>query len=228
MSDSFLVPRAFTERPIRPGTAQDHAAEWITQSIVAGEYAPGDHVPQDEIASKIGISLIPVRESMHRLEGLGQLTYKRQLGYFVAELSEAQLVPMFELRKTLEDYALKKSMPLMTDTDIEKIARYEAICKAALADSDIVALARGHWEFFSLVLGADHQPLAMRFLRQIWDSTNAYAVAYYSTPEGAQGSEKFRANLLEALKKRKMERALEVFDEHRLRTQKTLLTFIKS
>jgi DNA-binding GntR family transcriptional regulator len=224
MAEDFL--KASIRRPRRPGTAQDHAAEWITHSIITGEYAPGDHIPQEDIASKIGVSLIPVRESMHRLEGLGQLTYKQQSGYFVAELTESQLIPMFELRKVLEDYALRKSLPLLGDEDDQKIAHYEENCRAALSSHDIVALASSHWNFFNAVLSGDKQPQVMRFLRHLWDATNAYVLAYYSNVESATRTAESRATILDAVRNRREELAIQAFDEHRDRTQLMLLSFL--
>ena len=209
-----------TARPSRPGTAQDHATEWITHSIIAGEYGPGDHIPQEDIAQKIGISLIPVRESLRRLEGLGQLTYQQQLGYFVTELTEEHLIPMFDIRKLLEEYAVKTAFPLITEEDIDQASHHATICVAALADNDLVALSRSHWSFFSAILCAEKQPLAIRLLRQLWNSTNAYNVAFYSSDDG---TEKARAAILKAFRKKDLQAALEGFEEHRQRTKKVLI-----
>lgn len=226
MEESFLASRNRLQRPSRPGTAQDHAAEWITHSIMTGEYGPGDHIPQEDIASKIGVSLIPVRESMHRLEGLGQLTYKQQSGYFVAELTESQMVPMFELRKVLEDYALHKSFGMLTEEDDYEMARFETICRRALAEKDIVGLAHGHWSFFNAVLCGEKQPQVMRFLRHLWDTTNAYVLAYYSDAESAARTSEARVAILDAVRNRQEDVALAAFEEHRNRTQRMLLSFI--
>lgn len=222
-----LVPRSRSARPSRPGTAQDHAAEWMTQAIIAGELAPGDHVPQEEIAKLIGVSLIPVRESMRRLEGKGLLTYRQQLGYFVAELTVEELIPMFELRALLEDYAVRKSIPLITDDEVDNVAKLAADCNAALEDNDIVALAMGHWEFYSAVLGGDDQSLVLRLLRQLWERTHAYAGSFYSTDQGALGTQRARANILQGLRERNVTAVIDALAEHRDRTQATLLKFVK-
>jgi acetyl-CoA C-acetyltransferase len=41
---------------------QEHALEWLRRAIVAGKLRPGDRVGQDEVAERIGVSIVPVRD----------------------------------------------------------------------------------------------------------------------------------------------------------------------
>ena len=82
-----------------PDTTQQHAVEWLRQAIVAGDLKPGERIPQEEIAERIGVSLIPVREALRVLEGEGQVTYRPRRGYAVTVLRIEDLTEIYELRR---------------------------------------------------------------------------------------------------------------------------------
>ncbi len=62
---------------LRNRTSQEHAVDWLRAAIVARELRPGERVVQEEVAEKIGVSVVPVREALRVLEQEGQLTYRR-------------------------------------------------------------------------------------------------------------------------------------------------------
>ena len=66
----------------------DDAAKLIRRLIFDGELRPGDRVPQDDIAATLGISRIPVREALIRLEADGLITIELYRGAFVNPIDE--------------------------------------------------------------------------------------------------------------------------------------------
>ena len=211
----------------RPGTSPDHAAEWLTHAIIAGEFGPGERVPQEEVAARIGISLIPVREALGRLEGDGQLVYRQRRGYFVSELTAEEMKVVFDLRGLLEDYTVRRALPEITDADVARMAELVAVCSAALAENDVIGVATAHWQFFAEVLGGERQSRALRLIRQLWDVTNPYAAPFYATRESAEAAEKARAAILDAVRERDVAAVLKLMRRHRSRVLARLQTFAK-
>ena len=74
----------------RRSTSED-AALYIRHLIFDGDLRPGARVPQDEIASALGVSRIPVREALIALEREGWVTIELHRGAFVNVL-DAQAV----------------------------------------------------------------------------------------------------------------------------------------
>ena len=218
--------RVYLER-LRPGTTQDHAAEWLTHAIIAGEFGPGDRVPQEEVAGRIGISLIPLREALGRLEGDGQLVYRQRRGYFVSELSAAEMIVVFDLRGLLEDYTLHRAMAAITEEDVQRMSDLVDRCTTAIAAQDVIGVVTAHWQFFAEVLGERRQPRALRLIKQLWDVTNPYAAAFYAEPESARRSEQARARILAAVITRDERKVQKAMQEHRKLALKTLLTLAK-
>ena len=66
-------------------------------ALLVLERMGSERVPQEEIAERIGVSVVPLREALRVLEGEGQVTYWPRRGYFVTELHTADLVEISEV-----------------------------------------------------------------------------------------------------------------------------------
>ncbi len=80
----------------------DQLAERLRERILAGTIEPGAPVRQDNLAAELGVSKIPLREAMARLEQEGLLRSEANRGYFVRELSTAEAREVYALRLKLE------------------------------------------------------------------------------------------------------------------------------
>ncbi len=83
-------------RPLR-----DEAYLALRRAILCGDLAPGDHLVEREIASRLGLSRSPVREAFRRLEQEGLVRVTRQ-GVLVQSLDLAAVQELFEIRQQLE------------------------------------------------------------------------------------------------------------------------------
>lgn len=88
----------------------DQVAWVVWQMIFDGELRSGDRVPQDEIAQRLGISRIPVREALVRLANEGVVIAKPHIGVFVAEFSPDVVRDHFEIYAQLQSLAANRLM----------------------------------------------------------------------------------------------------------------------
>src|SRR4051812_10021956 len=95
----------------RHGTSQEHAVQWLRAAITSGVLRPGRRVGQEDVAERVGTSIAPVREALRVLEQEGQLTYRPRRGYFVTELHVADLEEIYEIRRVLEELAVRRALP---------------------------------------------------------------------------------------------------------------------
>lgn len=93
----------------------------LRRMITSGELEGGRQVIQDSLAAKLGVSRVPLREALKVLEGEGHVVYRPHRGYFVTELSVADLEEAYRIRALLEAEALAVAVPLLSDEDIERI-----------------------------------------------------------------------------------------------------------
>lgn len=84
----------------------DRVYDILRDRILAGGMAGGDPIRQDTIAAELGISKIPVREALTRLEQDGLVTSQVHRGYVVSLLSADEAEEVFALRLKLEPDAI--------------------------------------------------------------------------------------------------------------------------
>ena len=199
----------------RPATAQEAVAAALRQAIVERELRPGDRIRQEELAQRLGVSVIPVREALKVLEGEGQVTYAPRQGYTVARLDLAALAEVYRLRELLEAEAVRAAMPHLADADVEEIAAEFAEVSGALSAgrlSDAMAAnRRAHFRLFEVA----RMPVLLRHVRMLWDATQAYRALYYNEGARRAAVDREHRQILAALRRRDAERVLALLDAHR-------------
>ncbi len=81
----------------------------IKQMILLGRLMPGVQLTHEGLATEIGVSRTPVRETLERLHQEGFVYHRRNRGYFVADLSPEEVSELFGVRTALELYALDEA-----------------------------------------------------------------------------------------------------------------------
>lgn len=87
-------------------TAQEAVLQELRSALAAGTLTPGQQLIQEDLAEELGVSRVPIRESLKILEGEGHVTYHPNRGYFVTELSATDLSELYRIREILEAEAL--------------------------------------------------------------------------------------------------------------------------
>lgn len=84
----------------------DQLVEYMRNEILSGAVPVDVPIRQDDLASRLGVSKIPLREALARLEQEGLLRSQAKRGFFVRALSEEEAEEVFELRHKLEPAAV--------------------------------------------------------------------------------------------------------------------------
>ncbi len=205
-----------------PQTMQEHAVAWLRRAIVDGELRPGGRVTQEDVAERIGLSVGSVREALRVLEQEGQLTYRPRRGYFVTELRMADLREIYELRELLEGRAARRRLPTLDAAALARLEQAAAACARAADAGDVAGELAANRSFHFGILDAPGDPHAMRVIRLLWDSTEAYRALYYNAPEERQAAAAAHERILDAIRAGEPDRLVAELDAHRERA----LTFL--
>ncbi|MGE7204640.1 GntR family transcriptional regulator [Sphingomonas sp. NPDC019816] len=158
-------------------TLADRIFAIVRERIVAGTL-PGDRpIRQDALAAELGVSKIPLREALARLEQEGLLQSAANRGYMVGAMTAAQAEEIYELRLRLEPLAAAQAALVADDDDrATLIARFEALDQAATSDLPRVALCNR--QFHMAMVRPIGRPLTIQIIRQLAVLAERYVVAH--------------------------------------------------
>ena len=98
----------------------DAVAASLRDMIINGELEAGERLVERDLADRFGISRIPMREAIQRLEREGLLDIFRNRGAVVRMLSASDVQEIYDLRALLEGDAIYRSVKRLDD---ETLAR---------------------------------------------------------------------------------------------------------
>ena len=130
-------------------------AEVLREAIATGHLKASQPLPQDEIASQLHVSHIPVREALRQLQSEGLVTYQPNRGATVSALSPGEIREIYDIRVILETAAVRRAATALT---AQKLDQAERMLDLAEADQDGAAWGSHDVEFHQLVYDLDHRP----------------------------------------------------------------------
>ena len=86
-------------------TLSERVFDIVREQIVSGRLSSEAPIRQDALAAELGVSKIPVREALARLEQEGLLTSHANRGFFVQPMSAVQAEEIYALRLAIEPQA---------------------------------------------------------------------------------------------------------------------------
>lgn len=96
----------------------DLIVDVLREAIGRGMLRPGQALSQAELSQQFGVSVIPVREALRRLEADGLVVVRHNRGAFVAKLTPVDVRELYEIRSPLEVQALRLALPNLTAKDV--------------------------------------------------------------------------------------------------------------
>lgn len=142
--------------PSERTTQADRVYRSIRDAILRGEIAEGQTLNHVALAKQFGVSRIPVREALQRLQAERLLVSEAYRGHRVASLSREELEELIDIRLLLECRALRKHATRLSGEELEELLRLN---ENLAAETDPNAWLRGDWELHRRLAGSD-TPLA--------------------------------------------------------------------
>ncbi|MCU1352172.1 MAG: transcriptional regulator, GntR family [Acidimicrobiales bacterium] len=147
----------------RPRRSSGHqAAEYIKQLIFDGHLRPGERVPQDEIATVLEVSRIPIREGLIALERDGWVTIELNRGAYVNALDADAVRDGYELYGLIYGFATRRAMARAATGLVDQLA---AIEKRIRATDDADDFRAATLDFHSAIVDAARSPRVKVMLR---------------------------------------------------------------
>jgi DNA-binding GntR family transcriptional regulator len=160
----------------------DMVYEVLREAVVSGAFSPGERLRQEALATAIGVSRLPVRAALVRLEAEGLLEFHPRRGYVVQSLTHREIAEIYELRELLETYALRKSMATMTP---ERVARLRDLAAALDAEEEGDQFLDKRVQFYRELYDASNAPKTVEMIEGLRGSLGRYLLGWRVSHSGA-------------------------------------------
>lgn len=142
----------------------------LKQEIMSGALAPGQRLTIDDIANRLQVSAMPVRDAVRRLDGLGFLKVAPRRGVYVEDFDQTRFKNTMEVRIALECLALELAVPRIPAEEILAArAQYQRGGERYAESGDLSMLAECDTLIHDLIVSYSANPLLISIMRQLQD-----------------------------------------------------------
>jgi DNA-binding GntR family transcriptional regulator len=155
-------------------TSTEQAHDAILAAILDGSLPPGTALPLKELSESLGMSMMPVREAIRRLEASGLVANEPHKGARVRSVSDEDLEDTYIARIEIEG-ALTALAAVRFDDDHARAAR-RALDEQheAIGRDDLVAARNAHEEFHQAIYRAAGSSWLLRAIAPTWRNSERY------------------------------------------------------
>jgi DNA-binding GntR family transcriptional regulator len=163
----------------------DNVTQRLRAALLTGEIRPGEAIRVTALEKRFGVSHIPIREALRRLETEGFVIALPQRAAVAAGVDLEDLNGLYDLRKIIECEVARRAAEVADAASVAK-------ARAALVWSR-------HRDFHWAVIEQGANPWVKRVLDQLWLAAERYVRLFHAvTFEDAMRDHRQLVDLLEA------------------------------
>lgn len=143
--------RGYGLREVTRETLADGVYAELRSAIIRGELRDGTEVKQAEVAEQLGVSRVPVREAMRRLQAEHLVQGNPFQRLVVTSLTADEVMELVDLREELEVFSLKRA--INSDSLATRLRQARKAATAMRVDQDPEGWLEADREFHRLLNG---------------------------------------------------------------------------
>lgn len=159
-----------------PASRQDDSSSYshqvfarLREQIIGGALRPGERLVERELAQQLGVSRVPVREALQRLDQAGLVTRAHNRAARVGVPSEQDVLDTLEVRASLEPLAARLAAERVDDPGRRALRAALSGARAAHRAGDSQAFASANASFHEALVKAAGNRVLEDMIVQIRD-----------------------------------------------------------
>ncbi len=154
---------------MRSESKSQQAYRYVRDRIDDGRFVPGYRLVLAQIAAELGVSVVPVREAIRRLEAEGLVTFERNVGAKVALLKETEYLHTMQTLALVEGFATALAAPFLTAEQLERARKVNGELRRTLHDFDPHRFTELNREFHAALFEACPNPHVLELVDRGWN-----------------------------------------------------------
>lgn len=157
---------------------RDVVFQTLRKAILKGELKPGERLMEVQLANRLGVSRTPIREAIRKLELEGLVTMIPRKGAEVAEITEKNLRDVLEVRRALEELAVKIACDKITEEGLQRLEVASKKFQDVMYCDDLTLIAETDVEFHEIIYEATGNKRLIQILNNLREQMYRYRVEY--------------------------------------------------
>ena len=147
-------------------TLSEQIFSLVRDRVISGKIPVDAAIRQDALAAELGVSKIPLREALARLEQEGLLVSQANRGFFVRPLNADEVEEVYALRLKLEPDAVSEAAKVATDAD-RKAARDALDALDIAASGDKTQVGKLNRAFHMSLIRPLHRQVTIQIIERL-------------------------------------------------------------
>ncbi|NWL10394.1 GntR family transcriptional regulator [Paenarthrobacter ureafaciens] len=216
--EDLVVPKFTKTRDL---SVQVHA--FLRHLIIDEVLKPGSTLNQANLARKLAVSRIPMREAFRMLQQEGLIDVQKDQRATIRSLSASELDNLYGTRIVLESLAVRVTAGRLTDAEVQQGRRLLEEMNEALTRADVDTWVEAHRLFHATCTARAEDPLS-QLIQSLSERTERYVrFAQAAHPDAFSMAQAEHEAILDALISGEREKAGELMGEHLSHTASRVL-----
>lgn len=207
-------------------TTADGVADILREAILTGQFRDGDELNQVHLAQRYGVSRVPLREALQRLQAEGLVESRAHQRAVVSGLTLERVLEVIDIRLLLEVYLMERAVEAITDEQITELRR---ICSEMEKTEDHTEWLHRNRDFHDVIYAASRAPVALELSGQMGARVGRYLHMW--SDSGIQRREEAdneHRRIVDALAARDVRRARLELEVHIMHTREEIISLFHS
>lgn len=203
--------------------AYEQIRKLLREEIIVGRLPAGAHLTTAEVAHRYGVSQMPVREALHRLEGEGLVEILPHRGARILSVDIDFVRNLFDIRSVIEGLLARLAASKVPSATIVKLREINEEMRRIAQENDLQGRMSLDREFHSTIYSYARNAEALKIYTGYSDFLLALRRHYGFGPDRPQLMLQQHANLLDAVEAGEADRAEALARTHSLGAKEDLL-----
>jgi len=207
---------------------RDVVFQTLRKAILKGELQPGERLMEVQLANRLGVSRTPIREAIRKLELEGLVTMIPRRGAEVAEITEKNMRDVLEVRRALEELAVKIACEKITEEELERLGQVAKKFRKVMHGDDLMRITEADVEFHEIIYEATGNARLIQILSNLREQMYRYRVEYLKDYNSHGILAEEHDEIVNALCARDKERACRAIVAHIENQQSSIIKSIRN
>lgn len=160
-----LTPPALPPLPDSAEPVEARVYASLRKALMEGAFPLGARFSGRGVADALGVSQMPVREALKRLESNGAVQGTAKSAFVVPSMSAEQYRELVAIRVELEGMVCRNAAPRIDEDTLRDV---RALADRILGSQDWRNVLRDNFRMHFLIYGAAQMPFALAMIESLW------------------------------------------------------------